>query len=163
MSLRENYLQHINLERLKVHDATIKVEVKPKPQKEKLCTFCKRDIMKPYLRPASRFIDENGRDQGGMKPNTWYYKCDTCGEHYEMPTQQESNKRGYHIKNKVISSLPMHLGTYDRINQSWDKRKRRRSNLSEDDRDDIQKAFGATDGVSLISEREYTYSEGGFS
>jgi hypothetical protein len=166
MSLNNNYLQHISLERTRLRDATIKPV--DKPQQEKLCTFCKRDIMKPYLRPTSRYIDQNGLDNGGMKPGTWYWKCPTCGEHYEMPTHQESNKRGYHIKNKVITSLPMHLGTYDRINQSWDKRKKRKGGLeggelSDDDREDIYRAFGSSgEGASVVSEREYTYDGGGF-
>jgi len=168
MSLNNNYLKHITSERTRLHDAIIPTEVKSKPQNEKLCTFCKRDMMEPYLRPDSRFIDENGKDNGGMKPNTWYWKCPTCGEHYEMPTQQETTKRGYKQKNPITSKLSMHLGTYDRIAQSWDRRKRRKSGLDgaeldDDLKDEIYRAYGATDGVSLVDEREYHYDERGLS
>jgi hypothetical protein len=131
MSLNNNYLQHITSERTRLRDATIPVEVKSKPQNEKLCTFCRRDMMEPYLRPPNRFIDANGLDNGGMKPDTWYYKCPTCGEHYEMKTQAEGPKRGYKQKNPITSKLSMHLGTYDRIAQSWDRRKKRKGGLDE--------------------------------
>jgi hypothetical protein len=166
MSLKENYLQHITSERTRLHDAIIPTEVKPKPQKEKLCTFCKRAMMEPYLRPDSRFIDENGKDNGGMFPGKWYWRCYTCGEHYEMPTQQETTKRGYKQKNPITSKLSMHLGTYNRITQSWDKRKKRKSLSGEEEEDinDISNWLGYTpQSVEVVDSREYHYDGRGLS
>jgi len=52
--------------------------------------------------------------------------------------------------------------------QSWDRRKRRKGGLAsteldDDLKDEIYRAYGATDGVSLVDEREYHYDERGLS
>jgi hypothetical protein len=156
MSIDETgYLRGVKRERDKLRDGTIpkKVPVTSKPQTEKLCTFCKRDMMESYLRPPNRFLDENGLDNGGMKPNHWYFKCPTCGLTDLMPTQQETTKRGYRTKNTVVNSLPMQIMTITK--------KRKPSGLSEEDKSDIYRAFGATDGVSLVDEKTtYTDTQG---
>lgn len=165
MSLNERgYLHQIDIERTKLHDATnTTIEVKSKPQQEKLCTFCKRDMMQPYLRPSSRFIDENGLDNGGMKPDHWYWKCPTCGEHHLMPAAQDSSKKGYKTKHTVISKIDMHLGTYDVHKQSWDgrNRKRRPGQLSDDDNEELaQFGYGGRGGY-VVNETTRTMDESG--
>jgi hypothetical protein len=139
MSLDQTgYLKETNKERLRLHDATIKkVEVTSKPQEDKLCNSCRQSMMTPYLQPPSKLIDVDGYDNTGSRPNTWYWICHKCWNKEEMPTLQENSKRGYKTKNSVVPKMPMYLGTYDRINQSWSGRKRRSTLMTREEQDDL--------------------------
>lgn len=133
MSLDEKgYLHKIIVERDKLRDARIpKTEVNPKPQGNKLCSSCHQSLAEPYLQPASRFVDANGIDNSGFKPNHWYWRCSNISCNYKelMPVAQEqTTRKGYRTKNTVVNNLPMHLGTIGK--------KRRPSTLNEFDEDD---------------------------
>lgn len=134
------YRKMVN-EKNRLIDATIKpVNVTPNPKGAKLCPNCHRAMMEPYLQPPSRFVDENGVDNNGFKPNQWYWRCSLlqCNHRELMPVTPEPNKKGYRTKNTTLNKLPMWLGEPG----SPGRRRRSRNptgiNSSEVDRDDAK-------------------------
>lgn len=156
MSLDERgYLSNINKERTRTHNAIIPAVEPPKTQDKKLCPNCRRSFMKIIIQDESKYTDESGLDPSGAKPGTAYYVCELIECMYKMsiPSLQRDDK-GYRTKNSVVSTLPMHLRTFDPRKKV--RRGGRRDDVSDEDLADLASLTGGyiPDVVDVVYSRD---------